>query len=214
MSSALLSLYSPIVTVLLSVTNEEERAAKAITGLAKLYSEQDLPFEMLVVENGSVDNTVGLLALLRRKIPELRVHSLPKKLPPGAALREGILIAQGRYILVCNLTDALKLLDKNPKEALSKALQLVESGYELVIAEQSLEEPSLRGFGIDLVSRVKKGLLGPQPEPSVVLLEKRRAIVLSHQLKDSAKGAPELASLAREQKHKIAELIRPSLTLK
>lgn len=213
MSNAALSVYSPVVTVLLPVCNEEERVTKAITGLARLYTEQEIPFELLVIENGSVDNTIGLLALLRRTVPELRVHSLPKKLGQGAAIREGINRAHGRYVLLCNTSDVLRVLSKNPKASLMRALELVEAGYHMVIAEQAPpEELSLRGFGIDLVSRFKKGLDGlraPQSEASLLLMERHRATELSGLLKDTARGAPELVAFARERKHRLAELIRP-----
>ena len=213
MSGAALSIYSPVVTVLLPVCNEEERVTKAITGLARLCTDQEIPFELLVIENGSVDNTIGLLALLRRTVPELRVHSLSKKVGPGAAIREGISRAHGRYVLLCNTPDILRVLSKNPKESLTRALELVEAGYHMVIAEQvPTEEPSLRGFGIDLVGRLKKGLdglRGPQSEASLLLIERHRAIELSDHLKDTARGAPELVALARERRHRLAELIRP-----
>jgi glycosyltransferase involved in cell wall biosynthesis len=214
MSSAALLVYSPVVTVLLPVCNEEERVAKAVTGLARLYTEQQIPFELLVIENGSVDNTIGLLALLRRTVPELRVYSLPKKLGQGAVIREGVNRAVGRYVLLCNISDVLRVLSQNPKDSLSKALQLVEDGYHMVIAEQApFEEPSLRGFGIDLVSRLKKGLDGlrsAQFESSLLMMERYRAIELSERLKDTARGAPELVALAKERKHRLTELVRPN----
>jgi glycosyltransferase involved in cell wall biosynthesis len=216
MSSAALSIYSPVVTVLLLVCNEEERVTKAITGLARLCADQEIPFELLIIENGSVDNTIGLLALLRRTVPELRVHTLSKKVGQGAAIREGINQAHGRYVLLCNTQDVLRVLSKNPKESLTRALELVEAGYHMVIAEQlPVEEPSLRGFGIDLVSRLKKGLdglRGPQREASLLLIERHRATELSEHLKDAARGAPELIALARERKHHVAELIRPGVS--
>jgi glycosyltransferase involved in cell wall biosynthesis len=216
MSNAALSVFSPVVTVLLPVCNEEERVTKAITGLARLYTEQEAPFELLVIDNGSVDNTIGLLALLRRAVPELRVYSLPKRVGQGAAIREGIKRARGRYVLLCNTQDLSRVLSKNPRESLARALELVEAGYHLVIAEQvPPEEPSLRGFGIDLVGRLKKGLdgrRGSQSEASLLLIERYRAIELSELLKDTARGAPELVAFARERKHRLAELIRPGVS--
>lgn len=211
MSSAAALVRSPLVSVLLPIFNEEEQVGRAIFGLSRLCLSRSLAHEILVIDNGSVDNTAGLLALLRRTILELRVHSLPKKIGQGSAIREGLQRALGRYVLLCGVSESLRALSQEPERPFSKAIQLLEDGYEMVINEPpSSEESNLRGFGVALVSRLKKGLdsfMGSSGAP-LLFIERQRAIELSLGLRDSH-GATELVSLARERRHKLAEVVHP-----
>jgi glycosyltransferase involved in cell wall biosynthesis len=72
----------------------------------------DLSFEILIVENGSIDNTLEVCQRLESKYPD-RVNAL--SIPRGSygeAIKHGILNSQGRYvtILECDLLSVDYLL--------------------------------------------------------------------------------------------------------
>jgi dolichol-phosphate mannosyltransferase len=194
------------------VFNQEDRIGAAIAGLSQLCRDQNISHEVLVVDNGSVDNTGALLALLRRSMPGLRTCDLPKKTGRAHALREGMQRAQGRFVLLAGASEALRALSHQPGEAISRALRLLEEGYEVIITETSESESNLRGLGAALFSRMKRGLhsfLGNEDEAPLLFFERRRGLELALGLQDPEHGEAELLSLARARRHRIVELLRP-----
>lgn len=208
---------APLLTILLPVFNEEEEIGSVISSLTQLCKERGIDHEILVIDNGSVDNTGSLLALLEHKLPSVRLHSLSRRIGWGAAIREGMRRSLGRYVLLCGVKEAARALSQHPEEAFSRALHLLEGGYDLVITEPREGEESLRGMGAGLLALLKKGLpsfLGSRSGAPLVFVERERGCDLAEGLRDVARGEIELLSLARERKHRVAELIHPPSTRK
>ena len=88
----------PALTVVLPAHNEagmlEESAREVAAGLR----ERGRSFEILVVENGSRDDTAAIANRLAGEIPELRALSLPEP-DYGRALRAGLLAAAGDVVV-------------------------------------------------------------------------------------------------------------------
>lgn len=196
---------------MLPVFNEEDRIGAAIAGLAQLCRDQDISHEVLVIDNGSVDNTRALLALLRRSLPGLRTCDLPKKTGRALAIREGMLRAQGRFVMLAGASEALRALSHNPGAEIKQALRLLGEGYEVIITETNEAESNLRGLGAALFSRMKRGLdafLGNANEAPLLFFDRKRGLELALGLQDPEHGEAELLSLARARKHRIVELLR------
>jgi glycosyltransferase AglD len=92
------------LSVVMPAHNEEpylEAAVSAVVeGLAKrAYAADDgLPFEVIVVENGSADHTIEVARKLAESHPEVRVLSRPQA-DYGLALRAGFLAAGGDLVV-------------------------------------------------------------------------------------------------------------------
>src|SRR5690348_3691591 len=69
----------PIITVIISTRNRSGMLASTLTSL----SEQDshLPWELLVVDNGSTDETSDVLADFSRRVPTLPMRVLQENTP-------------------------------------------------------------------------------------------------------------------------------------
>ena len=203
----------PSLTLLMPVFNEEDRIGAAIAGLSQLCRDQNLSHEVLVVDNGSVDNTSALLALLRRSMPGLRTCDLPKKTGRAHALREGMQRAQGRFVLLAGASEALRALSHQPGEAISRALHLLEEGYEVVITETNESESNLRGLGAALFSRMKRGLhsfLGNANEgPAPCSLSAAAEWNSPSGSKIQNTERPSCSRSPAPRRHRIVELLRP-----
>lgn len=80
----------------------------------------DLPFELILCENGSQDQTLALARSLAKKYQQIRVLSLSQP-DYGAAVRKGFLAGRNKYLVLFDLDyfdadfvrQALPLLQKN-----------------------------------------------------------------------------------------------------
>jgi glycosyltransferase AglD len=88
----------PSISVVVPAYNEEELLADTVGELTEALRKREVPFELLVVENGSLDRTLELAESLTTTVPELRVLTLPEA-DYGRALRSGVLAAEGPVVV-------------------------------------------------------------------------------------------------------------------
>ncbi len=88
-----------MISVVMPAHDEEPflaaSVAEVVAGLRGLGD----PFEVLVVENGSTDETAAVATKLAAEYPEVRALSLPEA-DYGNALRQGFLAASGRAVAI------------------------------------------------------------------------------------------------------------------
>lgn len=78
--------------------NERDFLADSVHEVVEGLRTRQVPFELLVIENGSVDGTRELAETLAAAHDELRVDALPDA-DYGAALRRGLLAASGGVVV-------------------------------------------------------------------------------------------------------------------
>ena len=89
-------------------------------------------FEIIVVDDGSSDSTVTLVEEFRSHAPRVRLIRLPHNQGKGAAVRAGMMAANGEAVL---FTDADL---STPIEEAEKALKLLMEGADVVIGSRAL----------------------------------------------------------------------------
>jgi glycosyltransferase involved in cell wall biosynthesis len=88
----------PDVSVVIPVYNEEAIVEGAVVGLVSRLDAMPWTFEVLLAENGSKDRTPEIVRDLEEKYPTVKSLSFPDP-DYGKALRNGILTAEGEYVL-------------------------------------------------------------------------------------------------------------------
>ena len=108
---------NPVLSVVMPAHNEAAYLETAVREVDDGLRARGHELEILVVENGSTDDTVAIGRRLADELPSVRVSTRPVA-DYGAALREGILAARGELIVTFDVDyyeldfvdEALKLL--------------------------------------------------------------------------------------------------------
>jgi glycosyltransferase involved in cell wall biosynthesis len=77
--------------------NEQDYLEAAVLDVVTALRDRGAPFEVIVAENGSTDDTAGLARILAQRWAEVRVISAPRA-DYGEALRAGFLEARGDVV--------------------------------------------------------------------------------------------------------------------
>ena len=116
------------LSVIIPAYNEEKRIEKTLLSVHEYLSRQSYDYEVIVVNDGSSDNTVVAVQCLTPNIQHLRVIDNKKNHGKGWAARQGMLEAQGDYRLFMDADNATTI------DHLEKFWPHIESGYGVVIA--------------------------------------------------------------------------------
>lgn len=111
----------PVVTVLMPAYNEEKSIGGTIARLKELYPD----FELLVVDDGSTDNTLKVAM-----DAGANVWPHPYNIGNGAAIKSGLRIAQGEWVI---------MMDADGQHAPEDIASLLEfkDNYEMVVGARS-----------------------------------------------------------------------------
>lgn len=111
---------TPEISVVLPARDEAGNIAALLNALAGVLADQ--PHEIIVIDDGSTDDTLAELSALRNALPQLRVISHQRSCGQSAAIRSGVLAARGRLIVTLDADG------QNPPENLPALLAPFRGG--------------------------------------------------------------------------------------
>ena len=125
---------NPFLSCVVPAYNEAENLKKFIPALAQQLEQQNLRYEIIVIDDGSQDQTVAVLEQMLNDYP-LRILKLSRNFGKEAALSAGLDYVTG---------DAALLIDadfQHPLDAIPSMIQLWKNGYDMVygIRDRSTE---------------------------------------------------------------------------
>ncbi|HUJ09070.1 MAG TPA: dolichyl-phosphate beta-glucosyltransferase [Verrucomicrobiae bacterium] len=118
----------PHLSVVIPAYNEQERLKRYVPGIVEYLRGKNLNFEIVVVNDGSRDETAQTTRELAKSYPMLRLIDLQPNRGKGGAVRAGMLDARGQYVLFTDadqstpITEADKLLMKLEREGCDMAI--------------------------------------------------------------------------------------------
>lgn len=122
----------PFLSVVIPAYNEEVRIIPTIGAIASHVSGLGFPWELIISDDGSRDQTVRLVEELG--FANLRVVKAPQNQGKGAAVRRGMLAAQGDYVLFDDADNS------TPIEEVEKLLhKLAQEGYDVAVGSRAAE---------------------------------------------------------------------------
>jgi dolichyl-phosphate beta-glucosyltransferase len=144
-------LKNPYLSIVIPAYNEANRLPQTLTKVLSFLEEQSYKSEVIVVENGSEDDTLEVARAFEKKSPKLRVLHENKR-GKGNAVRSGMLIARGEYKFMADADLSM------PIEEIHRFLPPVLSDYDVAIGSREAEgavrydEPAYRHAGGRLIN--------------------------------------------------------------
>jgi len=129
---------TPELSVVIPAYNEEARIVMTLSRSLDYLQRRHPSADVIVVDDGSEDETADIVQGLAEKEASLRLIRLPENKGKGAAVREGMLAAQGERLLFMDADLA------TPIEELDKLLFYMDQGFDVVIGSRGLSESDIR----------------------------------------------------------------------
>lgn len=121
----------PVLSIIIPAYNEAERIIPTIGAIASHLCSGTLSWELIVVDDGSTDETAVLVAAL--ELANLRLLRAAQNSGKGSAVRHGMLAARGKYLLFADADNS------TPIEELDKLLiQLTDNKYQVAVGSRAV----------------------------------------------------------------------------
>jgi glycosyltransferase involved in cell wall biosynthesis len=150
------------LSLIIPAFNEAQRIGPTLRGAHRFLAARPASFEIIVVDDGSTDETVALVAALAGELPGLRVLCSPSNRGKGHAVRLGMRAATGQVRVFADADGS------TPIEELDALLQALAAGADIAIGSRYLAasrvtrpQPWGRRVWSRLVNRVVQRVLLP-----------------------------------------------------
>jgi glycosyltransferase involved in cell wall biosynthesis len=153
----------PELSIIVPAYNEEQRLLPTLLRLDAYLSKGSQSYEIVVVDDGSKDGTVALVERTMPAIPNLRVVRQTPNRGKGAAVRLGMLAANGRIRVMCDADGSM------PPEQMAALLAPIAAGKSAIAigsryapgAKTATPQPRYRVLWSRLCNRVIQRTLVP-----------------------------------------------------
>lgn len=119
-----------LYSIVVPAQNEEHNIAPTVRGLAAELRAEGIPFEIVVVDDNSVDRTAAVVEGLRGDIPEILLVSNPGKNGLGRAIRCGLQHISGDVVAVVMADQS-----DDPRDV-GACYRKIEEGYDCVFGSR------------------------------------------------------------------------------
>jgi glycosyltransferase involved in cell wall biosynthesis len=114
------------LSIVIPAYNEAESFPELLEQIREAVEPMNMQYEIIVVDDGSNDDSLKVLRQLKQKYPQLKVISFRRNYGKSAALSVGFREVQGRYVVTMDAD-----LQDDPHE-IPNLIAKLEEGYDLV----------------------------------------------------------------------------------
>src|ERR1043166_7096009 len=147
----------PVLSVVIPVHNEADQITQNLGSIYAEAAKAGVSMEVVVVDDGSTDNTWPALATLGREMPQLRALRLSRNFGKEAAICAGLAYSRGQACIVID-SDL-----QHPPEVMPEMVRLWKAeGWDIVegVKKTRGAEPFINRLGARFFYRTLSGLSG------------------------------------------------------
>jgi dolichyl-phosphate beta-glucosyltransferase len=122
------------LSIVIPAYNEEERIAKSLNEISGYLQKKEYTYEIIVVDDGSLDSTGDLVSSISRNNGNIRVLRNDVNRGKGYSVKRGVLASTGEYVLFLDADLPV------PIEEVESLLEWLRSGYEIAIGSKRLRD--------------------------------------------------------------------------
>lgn len=202
----------PYLSVVIPAYKEKERIGSNLLEIEKLLSAKDFEYEVIIVVDGSPDNTAEVAGNYARQVKNLRVISNKENHGKGYVVRQGLLEAKGKYVVFLDADGSTSITH------IEKCLPELEAGADLIVGSRKIKgafvqihQPKYREFmgeGGNWLIRIVLGLWSfPDTQCGFKMLTGEAAHQIAKRMVVDRFGFDfELIILAKELGYKIKQM--------
>lgn len=123
---------SVAVSVVIPAYNEERRLPPTLIDIIDFFDRKGCKYEVIVVDDGSSDNTSEVVRKFERVRSEVRLIQLPKNQGKGHAVRLGVLNSHGARILFADADGA------TPIAEVDRLMAALDGGADIAIGSRAI----------------------------------------------------------------------------
>ena len=120
---------APFLTIVIPAYNEERRILPTLQRIVSYLGDQPYSWDVLVVDDGSTDNTAALVQEFETSHPNISLLSIPHR-GKGWAVRSGMLHTKAEYRFLFDADLSM------PIDQLDRFLPPQSTGYDVVIGSR------------------------------------------------------------------------------
>lgn len=126
------------LSVIIPAYNEAERLPSMLIDLRSFLKDYELSYEVIVVNDGSKDNTVNVVKDFQKDFQNLRLINNSENRGKGFAVRTGMLEAKGDVKMFADADGA------TPFKEVLKLSREIEKGNDVVIASRAMKDSKIK----------------------------------------------------------------------
>lgn len=128
---------TPLVSVIVPAYNEADIIEENVSMLRSALNELEIPFEIIIAEDGSTDHSYSIILSLSDLFPDVRIIHSDDRIGKGEAIKRAWRVSSGIFVIFMDMDMPVEL------SALGSLVENLRLGSSLVIGSRYLEGSDL-----------------------------------------------------------------------
>ena len=192
-----------LYSIVVPVYNSEHTLEDLHRRLAKVFDEElKLPFELLLVDDGSKDHSYEVMKKLREEDKRVRIFQMARNFGQPNALLCGFHYVEGDFVIT--MDDDLQ----HPPEELPKMIRYLDEHEEIDVVlgrYQNRKHSFFRRLGTSVSSRFTTKMLGKSPDLEMTSFRLMRRFIVDA-IRDTTIHLPQIGNLLLMTSNRIVNI--------